>query len=102
MTFSFDIKGVYRLFATIALAAAVCEANAADMPIKAPPLAPVFSWGGFYVGANVGYSYGPWNSTSLGTDLPSRSADVGSQGEGLAWWRAGWLQLAIQSDRARP
>jgi outer membrane immunogenic protein len=33
---------------------------AADMPLKAPPLPPsaVFSWTGFYGGANVGYSWG--------------------------------------------
>jgi len=36
---------------------------AADMPVKAPPYAPisppaVYSWTGFYVGGNVGYSWG--------------------------------------------
>ena len=33
---------------------------AADMPLKAPPPppAPVFSWTGWYVGGNVGYSWG--------------------------------------------
>jgi outer membrane immunogenic protein len=34
-------------------------AGAADMPVKAPPPAPapVWSWTGFYVGANVGYGW---------------------------------------------
>jgi outer membrane immunogenic protein len=33
--------------------------RAADMAIKAPPPpAPVYSWTGFYVGGNVGYSWG--------------------------------------------
>jgi len=42
-------------------------ASAADMPLKAPPPAPapVYSWTGFYGGANVGYSWGrssdSWN-----------------------------------------
>jgi outer membrane immunogenic protein len=34
-------------------------AMAADMPLKAPMIAPVvFSWTGFYVGGNLGYSWG--------------------------------------------
>jgi outer membrane immunogenic protein len=32
---------------------------AADMPVKAPPpVAPVWSWAGFYMGGNFGYSWG--------------------------------------------
>lgn len=41
----------------VALAAAG-SASAADMPVKAPPLAPApaaFDWSGFYVGGHVGY-----------------------------------------------
>lgn len=36
------------------------SASAADLPVKAPPMiaAPAFSWTGFYVGGNVGYSWG--------------------------------------------
>jgi outer membrane immunogenic protein len=43
------------------------SALAADMPVKARPLPPpaVYSWTGFYVGANIGYSWGrssnDWN-----------------------------------------
>jgi outer membrane immunogenic protein len=35
-------------------------ALAADMPLKAPPLAPapVWTWTGFYIGGNVGYGWG--------------------------------------------
>ena len=35
-------------------------ANAADMPVKAAPYAPVpvFNWTGFYLGGEVGYVWG--------------------------------------------
>ena len=35
-------------------------ANAADMPVKYVPPAPMFSWTGFYVGAHIG---GTWGTT---------------------------------------
>jgi len=43
--------------AVAAFAALTASAGAADMPLKAPILA-VPSWSGFYVGGNVGYSWG--------------------------------------------
>lgn len=45
-----------------ALIALALPASAADlpvrMPVKAPPMVPVWSWTGFYIGGNVGYSWG--------------------------------------------
>jgi outer membrane immunogenic protein len=39
--------------------AAISPVGAADMPLKAPPpLDPIWTWTGFYVGGNVGYSWG--------------------------------------------
>jgi outer membrane immunogenic protein len=48
------------LFNTVAALAlvAVAPAMAADMPLKAPLLAPVFSWSGFYIGGNAGWAWG--------------------------------------------
>ena len=41
-------------------------AQAADMPLKAPPLVvPAFSWAGFYVGVNAG---GVWDRSSFSAD----------------------------------
>src|SRR5262245_55188889 len=43
------------------LAASLTTGFAADMrmPVKAPPIVdPPFSWTGFYIGGNVGYSWG--------------------------------------------
>jgi outer membrane immunogenic protein len=43
-----------------ALAASLCGgvAQAADMPLKAPPVAPGVNWTGFYVGGHIGYGWG--------------------------------------------
>jgi outer membrane immunogenic protein len=42
------------LAATVGIAAPAC---AADMPLKAAPLAPVYDWSGFYVGGHAGYAW---------------------------------------------
>ena len=52
-------------FVSVALFAicAGATARAADLPVKAPPIAsPLYNWNGFYLGANVG---GAWTSGSL-------------------------------------
>ena len=41
-----------------AFAAAAAPVMAADMPVKAAPVVDVWSWAGYYVGANGGYSWG--------------------------------------------
>jgi outer membrane immunogenic protein len=38
--------------------AALQPANAADLPVKAPVYKPSWSWTGYYVGVNIGYSWG--------------------------------------------
>jgi outer membrane immunogenic protein len=49
------------------IAAPLSAASAADMALKAPPPAPVvWSWTGGYVGGNVGYSWGKWDSYDFG------------------------------------
>ena len=51
--FSIAMVGAAVAFSQIALAA--------DMPVKAPRYAPtpaLYSWTGFYIGGNVGYSWG--------------------------------------------
>jgi outer membrane immunogenic protein len=52
-------KSLISVFAGAGLSLAASGlALAADMVVKAPPPAPVFSWTGFYVGGNIGYSWG--------------------------------------------
>ncbi len=77
---------MYKLLvATAAVAfASVGAANAADMPLKAPPLAPpVASWTGCYVDAGAGYGF--WNQEHRGETFPGLvplTADVSSGGQG--------------------
>jgi len=52
----------------LAVFAAVGWAGAADLPVKAPPMAPivapVYNWTGFYVGAGVGFRESHTKATS--------------------------------------
>src|SRR5215831_18035399 len=73
-----------KLISGLAGAAFILSASgsgfAADLPRKAPvkapppPPAPVYSWTGFYVGVNVGYSWGrsnnDWNYINQIDSLP--------------------------------
>jgi outer membrane immunogenic protein len=64
-----------RLLATttIVVCAAVGPAVAADLPVKAPPMAPVvaYDWTGFYVGINGGYGWADASAVSIPGDLAS-------------------------------
>ena len=71
-------------------------ASAADLPVKAPaqaPLAPVYSWTGFYVGGHVGAL---WTRADGRTDPPApgregstRSSTMGACSDGMSSRRAG-------------
>lgn len=68
------------LFTLSALAIGTVAASAADLPAKAytkapPPVVPVYSWTGFYVGGNVGYGWG--NGDTSFNPLPT-AAGFGS------------------------
>ena len=84
-------------------------ALAADMPVKAPPPAPVNSWTGFYVGGNVGGSWGnsPTDIAGSATTVALPGVGGGFPGNnvfkyGTANWRHRWrsdrLQLSIQPE----
>jgi len=57
-------KLFHAITALSVLLGASVGANAADMqvPLKAPPLPPPFSWTGFYIGGNLG---GAWTNTNI-------------------------------------
>ena len=52
------------VLAGAALAALIAgPAMAADLPVKAAPIVPIYDWTGFYIGINGGYSWGRSNTT---------------------------------------
>jgi outer membrane immunogenic protein len=61
------MKDAFRIAAIAALIGT--PALAADIAVKAPPPppAPIFSWTGFYVGGNVGYSWGDARTNIAGS-----------------------------------
>jgi len=55
-------------------------ASAADMPIRAPavaPIAPPITWTGFYVGGNIGYSWGRAQTDFSGNTVTTQTFNPG-------------------------
>jgi outer membrane immunogenic protein len=86
------------LLASVALFGFAGAASAADLPVRAAPpapiiaAAPIFTWTGFYVGAQIGYG---WNANDNDIVLPTgfvvQSGDFGDSGDGfLAGVHAGY------------
>jgi len=99
------------LLATIGsatLLGVAAPALAADMPVKAAPpvVAPIYSWAGFYIGANGGWgsSHKCWDVTNfLGPIAAIREgchdADGGTVGGQIGYRLAGY-QLGVRSGSA--
>jgi outer membrane immunogenic protein len=101
-------------FATAVAALAMLvstSALAADMAVKAPPsapVAPIYNWTGFYVGANAGYGWGgPGVSFDTPTFLPAGAtpASLASDPHGfLGGFQAGYnyqwdrMVLGLETD----
>jgi len=99
-----------------AIVIASAPAFAADLPMKARPLAPapVWSWTGFYIGGHVGFGWGQdettidsVTATPPGVTVPvnltfnqnSRSGVLGGGQAGYNW-QAGWVVFGVQGDIA--
>jgi outer membrane immunogenic protein len=88
------------------LAVSASSAFAADMPLKAPVKAPppVFTWTGFYLGGNIGGSFGQAGTSVLlpglvatGTSSQRMNGVVGGVQEGYNWQFGSWL-AGIEAD----
>ena len=72
------------------------SAFAADMPLKAPPPYVPYSWTGFYVGLNGGYSWGNSETTYAITGLPPVSISQSMDG----WVFGGQAGYNLQFNRS--
>src|SRR6266481_5788257 len=92
-----------------ALAITAAGASAADMAVKAPVYRPapiVDPWVGFYVGANVGYSWGDWRADSNQrvynfeqfTARPKVDGVLGGVQAGFNWRVAPQWLFGIEAD----
>ncbi len=76
-------KSLFRtslLIGCCACAFVAAPALAADLPVKAPPAPapiPVFSWTGFYLGANVG---GAWSNSTITDNVTGASLSTDNSG----------------------
>jgi outer membrane immunogenic protein len=72
--------------ASVFLVGGIGGASAADLPVKAPPMAPpVFTWTGFYVGGNGGWGWGRSQSTSFIGDAAFPTGTVFNEIHSSGW-----------------
>lgn len=94
-------------FAT-ALLIAAGSAMAADLPVKAPvykapAYAPAYSWTGFYVGGNLGYSFGrastDWTiaGVPIGSTSNNMNGILGGLQAGYNWQSSNWV-FGLEAD----
>src|SRR4051795_1308833 len=112
------MEGTMRvILGSVAALAIISSASAADLPVKAPPLAPMmapaWNWNGFYIGINGGYSWGrssrdlnffnPLNAVVIATGTGGgRNMDGGLFGGqiGYNWQASNWV-FGIETDAQR-
>src|SRR5262245_33788356 len=91
---------------TTAAVALTAPARAADLPVKAPPVAaPVWSWAGFYIGGNVGVAWLDKSVTDVtdvaaanGREFSLRAAGITAGGQaGYNWHANNWL-IGLEAD----
>ena len=93
-----DAMKAFQLSAIALLAvAAATPSLAADMPVKArpmPAMVPLYDWSGWYIGGNVGYSWGRSRTdvsyfTAAGTPIAPPPGSVTSSDTKLDGWLGG-------------
>lgn len=106
-------KALLATVCGLALAAAVAPASAADIPVKAPvykaPVVVPYSWTGWYVGGNIGYSWGESDTTAIYSNAVTGAFIFGSSNSfdmngvigglqiGYNWQNGKWV-LGVEAD----
>ncbi len=67
------MKKFVLVSAALLAVTAAAPAQAADLPVKAPPIAVSYAWTGLYIGANLGYS---WGRASISNAATSTSVNL--------------------------
>ena len=74
------MKRLLKYLASAAILLSPLAAHSADLAVRAPPppLVPVFSWTGFYIGANIGgaWANNNWNDTLFLTNFNNNNNGV--------------------------
>ena len=100
---------IFGLFCVAAVIASGHGVLAADMPVKAAPLVPIYNWSGFYIGGHAGYGWAgqrdvaisPLPQPGFGT-LPF-NANLNAKGflggAQFGWnWQSGRLVYGVEAD----
>jgi outer membrane immunogenic protein len=81
-----NVKKLLLGSATVMALTGVHAAMAADMPLKAPPIVPLFTWNGFYIGGTAGGAWGQSDYSEVPTgswlSLASNPTTFQAQGAG--------------------
>ena len=104
---------LFFAFGVVALSAAGgAPVWAADLPLKAPPAAPAWTWNGFYLGGHAGYAWAhdPVNEPLFAGQSTPSIGNINSQGAlagfqaGANWQSGAWvagLEFDISATAAR-
>jgi outer membrane immunogenic protein len=93
--------------AAVAVLALASPASATDLPqmaaptARAPARAVGYNWNGSYIGANIGYSWGKWDSTGTvqnGADSPSVNGVLGGIQIGYNWLNNNRWLFGLEAD----
>ncbi len=91
-------------FVLLASCALMGSAAAADLPVKAPVykapvVTPPYNWTGFYVGGNIGYSWGRQDNSVGGTSLGTVNVDGIIGGGQVGYnWQINQIVLGLEAD----
>lgn len=92
------LSGVAALGLLAAGAASAADLPSRKGPVVAPVYVPVFTWTGFYVGANAGYAWGQVDSTGLGV-LSFKDPDGFTGGGQVGYnYQMGNVVLGLEAD----